>query len=151
MDLFNKIKQDLKKATEQASDSLNILRDLLSALHNKEIELRPKKQELTDEIVIQVIKQQVKRCKEAIEMFEKGDRKDLVEKENKELEVLSQYLPEELSDEKIKQAIVNIIEKTGASNMQDFGKVMGHVMKELKGRADGNKVKKILEQELSKS
>lgn len=150
MSLLEKIEKDFKHAM-QSKDSfrLIVLRDLRTALHNKEIELRPKEQELTDEIAIQVIQTQTKKRKEAIEMFEKGERSDLAEKEKKELELLTQYLPEQLSDNKIRAVVLEVIKESGASGTQDFGRVMGEAMKKLKGQVEGDKVKQVVQEQLS--
>lgn len=112
--------------------------------------MRPKKQELTEEGILEVISREIKRRKESIEAFEKGNRLDLADKEKKELEILSAYLPEQLSEEKIREIIKTKIVELGASGPQDFGKVMGLVSKETKGKADGAKVAVLVKEELSK-
>jgi len=124
------------------------LRMLIASLKNKEIELRPKKQKLSEEIVTEVIKQEIKKRKEAIEMFKKGNREDLVLKEKKELEILEKYLPEQLSDDELKELVKQTKIKIKAEGPSDFGKLMGAVMKETKGRADGLKVKQMVEETL---
>lgn len=149
--LLEKIESDFKQALSQKDEiKVSTLRMLRSALKNMEIELRPKKKELTDEVVLEVISREVKRRKESIEAFEKGNRLDLAEKEKKELEILSSYLPEQLSDDKIKEIVQVKIAEVGASGPQDFGKVMGLVAKETKGKAEGSKVAGIVKEELNK-
>ena len=93
--LLEKIEKDFKQAISKGNaEKLACLRMLKTSLHNKEIELKPKKEKLTDEIVVEIVQRELKKRKEAIQMYEKGDRKDLSEKEKKELEILSEYLPE---------------------------------------------------------
>ncbi len=76
--------------------------------------------------------------------FKKGDRNDLVEKEEEELKILKKYLPEQIKEEQIKKEAQEIIEKIGASNSSDMGRVMGILMPKLKGRAEGKEVNKII-------
>lgn len=149
--LLQKIDKDFKQALSEKNEiKISTLRMLRSALHNMEIELRPKKKELTDEVALEVIAREIKRRKESIEAFEKGNRLDLTEKEKKELEILSQYLPEQLSNDKIREIVQVKIVEVGASGPQDFGKIMGLVTKETKGKADGSRVAVIVKEELNK-
>ena len=149
--LLERITRDFKEAlSKKQTERLSVLRLLKTALHNKEIELRPKKEDLTDEIALEVIQREVKKRKEAIEMFKKGERTDLAEKEKIELEILLPYLPEQLADDKIKEVVLRAIEKIEAAGPSDFGKVMGAVMKEVKGQAEGNKVSQFVREELNK-
>jgi len=149
MKLLERIEQDFKGSFSQRDEKLEVLRELKSALKNKEIELRGQKKEISDEHVIEVLRREIKKRKEAEEMFQKGDRPKLAEKENKEMKIIKQYLPEELSSDKIKEIIEKAIKDTGATGKQDFGKVMGKVMSEAKGFVDGGIVKKIVEEKLS--
>jgi len=149
--LLEKIEKDFHEALhDKQAERLGVLRLLKAALKNKEIDLRPKKEELTDEIIISIIQSEAKKRKEAIELYTKGGRIDLADKEKKELEILSGYLPEQLSDEKIREIVDKVIADIGATGPQDFGKVMGQVMKEVKGMTDGNKVGQIVREKLSK-
>jgi uncharacterized protein YqeY len=151
MTLLQKIDAELKSAmTDRNEIKLSTLRMLKAALTNAEIELRPKKKELTEEMALEVIAREIKRHKESIEAFEKGNRFDLADKEKKELEILKGYLPEQLSDEKIREVVKIKINEHGATGPSDFGKVMGLAMKELKGRADGGRIGEIVKKELDK-
>lgn len=125
-------------------DKLLVLRLLMSAIKNEEIE---KKRELNDDEVQTIVGRQVKQLTDAIKDFEAGGRSDLVEKTKKEIAVLEDYLPEQLSDENILQVIDKTIVEMSAGP-QDIGKVMGVVMKEIKGKADGNKVREMVSQKL---
>jgi len=90
----------------------------------------------------------VKKRKEAIELYEKGGRADLAHQERQELDVISSYLPKQLSKEEAEEVIQRIIAETGASSSKDFGKVMPLAMKELKGRIEGKLVQEIVKSKL---
>lgn len=141
--LIEKINEDLKKALKEKENlTLLVLRGVNSAIHNKEIEKRGEK--LSDEEIIEILMSEVKKRKEAIEEFTKGRRNDLVEKEQKELNILKKYLPEQMSKKEIKEEAQKIIEKLDAVGPEDTGKVMGALMPNLKGRAEGKLVSKIV-------
>ena len=112
-------------------------------ISEKELE---KESQLVDEETIEVISSEVKKRKEAILEFEKGQRQDLVEKEKKELEILEKYLPEQLSEEEIKKIAKEAIDKVEAKEAKDVGKVMAELMPKVKGKADGSLVSKIVKE-----
>lgn len=142
--LKQKIQEDLKIAMKNKQElELSVLRMLNSAIKNAEI--ANKRQELKDPGIIKAIKQQIKQRKDSISQYKEGKRFDLVEKERKELKILENYMPEQMSETQIKKTVKKIITDSGLS---DFGPVMGKAMAELKDRADGALVKKIVEQEL---
>jgi uncharacterized protein YqeY len=144
--LYERITKDYMQAVKN-KDTLRIevLSLLRSAIKYREIDLREKGKELNDDEVIDVINKEIKKRKEAIELYKQGERFDLAEKEEKELKILEEYLPEKLSEEEIKGIVKQIIEKVEAKDMKDFGKVMKYAMVELRGRADGETVRKIVE------
>lgn len=158
MNIFETINQDLKKAMIEKNEMLTlVLRGIISSVRNKEIEKRTKlsKSEsdpvkleqvskLTDEEIIDVISGEAKKRKDSIVEFGKGGRQDLVDKETKELEILKKYLPEQLSDDVLREIIKKAVEETGASGPKDTGKVMAKIMPQVKGRADGTTVSKIV-------
>lgn len=145
--LLEKIQSDLKEAL-RAKDVIKVstLRFLLSTIHNKQIELQ---KELTDEDVIDVIQKQIKERKESIEAFKMGKRDDLVRKEEAELKILNNYLPQQLTQEEIKKIAEEVIKEIGATGPADFGKVMGAVMGRVKGQTEGEMVAKIVKESLS--
>ena len=163
--LKEKIKQDLKNALKEARETeLSVLRMVFSAITNKEKEKRYKKikekpdlkeeelekeSQLTDEEVLEVISFEAKKRKEAVSLFEKGGRRDLAEKEKKETEILEKYLPEPLSEEEIKKLAKEAVEKTGAGEMKDMGKVIAELMPKVKGKAEGSLVSKIIRELLN--
>ncbi len=151
--LLEKIKNDLKQALKAKDEArVSTLRFLLSAIHNKEIALRcAQGKNLPDEEVVEVIRQQVKLRKESIEAFKTGKRDDLVKKEQGELEILNNYLPQQISQGELTKVVEEEILETGATGPRDFGKVMGEVMAKVKGQAEGQKVAKIVKEKLGQS
>ncbi len=162
MSIKEKIKQDLKEAMQQKeAEKVSVLRLLSSAIFNKEKDKRAKlsKQEedaekldqmsqLSDEEIIEVISSEAKKRKDSIEQYKQGGRDDLAEEEKKELEILNKYLPEQMPEEEIRKIAKQKIEEIGASGPQETGKVMGVIMPQVKGKADGNLVSKIVQEEL---
>ncbi len=145
------ISDDLKNALKSGdSFKTGTLRLLLSALHNKEIEKRSKsgESELSGEETIEVLMKESKKRKEAAEIYLKGGRQDLADKEIKEAEIIKIYLPEQLSEAEIEKITLKAIEKTGAKTVKDFGRAMAEAMKELKGKADTSKVSEIIKKKL---
>lgn len=147
MSLLKKLDEDLKTAMK-ASDNLkvSVLRMAKAAIKNKQIEMG---HELSDGEVFSVFSTLAKQRRESIELFEKGGRNDLAEKEKKELSILQSYLPEQLSLAEIESIISKAILDSGASGLKDMGMVMRLIMPALKGVADGNvvneKVKELLQ------
>ena len=136
------LKERLAEETKDALRSgqkvrLATLRLLSAAVKNKEVELG---HELDDEEFVQVAQKESKQRRESIEAFDKGGRQDLVAREREELEVLSVYVPEGLSDEELDGMVEATIAEVGATGPDDMGKVMGAVMAKVKGRADGREV-----------
>lgn len=99
---------------------------------------------------LKILKSAAKKRKDAIEMYEKGGRTELSEKEKQELEIINSFLPEQLSEDEIRKEVLTAMQQVKAEGMKDMGKVMGLVMKELKGKADGNIVRQIVQSELGK-
>lgn len=151
MSLKQTISDDLKNALKSGdSFKTGTFRLLLSVLHNKEIEKRGKsgESELSGEEIIEVLIKESKKRKEAAEIYLKGGRQDLADKETKEAEIIKVYLPEQLSEAEIEKIALKTIEKIGAKNQKDFGRTMAEAMKELKGKADASKVGEIIKKKL---
>jgi uncharacterized protein YqeY len=104
---------------------------------------------LDDEAIITIIAREVKQRKEAIVEFEKGNRQDLVDQNTKEIEILFEYLPKQLTSEEIVEIIKNAVIETGATSAKDMGKVMSAIKLKVKGRADGKLVSDLVKQILS--
>lgn len=147
MVLREQILEAQKKAMKEKDvERLSILRVLWAAIKNEEIERR---QELNDEQFQDVVARQVKQLKDALVDFEKGGRADLVEQMKKEIEVLAVYLPEQMSDADLEQLIKNILTENNIVDVKDSGKAMSLVMPAVKGKADGTKVRNIVNQILN--
>ena len=134
--------QEAMKTAMKSGDrlALSALRLVLSALHNEEIRLR---RELTVEEIHRTITTLCKQRTEAIELFRKGGRAELAEKEEAELRVLQQFLPQPLSENEVRNLIKVSIDEVGAKNIQDLGKVMKQLMPRVSGRADGKRVNEL--------
>jgi uncharacterized protein YqeY len=151
MAIKDQIMTDLKLAMkDKAEVRLRVLRSLKAKLLEREISERKEGEaELTDEQAVEVLMKAAKQRKESIEQFEKGGREDLAESEKKELEVIESYLPEMLSENEIRDIARQKIDELGAEDMSDMGQVMGVMMQELKGKAEGSLVSKVVKEELS--
>lgn len=148
MEILQQIEEDYNQAFKNKNELvILVLRQLKTALTNAEI--AKNREKLTEEEVIKLLRTEVKKRKEAAQLYTKGDRQELADKERQEIELISKYLPAQLDEEAIKQKIIEIIQKLGAAGPQDIGKVMGAVMKELGGQADGNTVSSLVKQELT--
>jgi uncharacterized protein YqeY len=134
--------QDAMKAAMKSGDrlALSTLRLLLAALHNEEINSR---RELTPEEIRQTISTLCKQRIEASELFRKGGRGELADKEAAELKVLQRFLPQPLSEDEIRVLIKSSIEQVGAKDVQDLGKVMKQLMPRVSGRTDGKRVNEL--------
>ena len=122
------------------------LRMLLAEIKRYQID---EKTEATNEVVLTIINKMIKQRKDSIEQFTKGGRDDLASKEKDQLEVIKQYLPEQLSEDKIREIVEAAVNSTQASSMQDMGKVMGAIKSELQGKADMGLVSQIVKSSLS--
>ena len=145
--MLDQLQEELKialKAGEKAK--MMGLRNIIGKIKATQID---KGETLTNEESLKILKTAAKQLKESIDQYQKGGRDDLAEKEAFELTLLEKYLPEQLSEEHIRQIVKNIVKNTGSGSMQDMGKVMGATMQELAGSADGKIVQKIVQEELS--
>ena len=142
MNLKENLLSDMKGALK-AKDSLklNTIRGLISEIKNREIDLR---RELEDDEIISIIITQVKKRKEAAVLFEKGGRADLCEIENQEMVILQRYLPEQVSEESLRNRIQEVIMELEVIEMKDLGKVMKTIIPEFKGRADNGQIKSLV-------
>jgi len=150
MTLYETIQSDLKEAMK-AGDAAkrDVLRMIGSALKNEAIELRKPATELSDAESVAVLRRLAKQRRESVESFRAGGRPDLAESEESELVVIGAYLPADLPDDEIRKLVAEAKAETGASSKADFGKLMGAAAKKVAGRADGNTVKKFVEEALA--
>jgi uncharacterized protein YqeY len=144
--LKSQIEQEVKEALKAGEQTrLSVLRLLLAAIKNEEIN---KNKELTQEEEIAIVSRQVKQRREAAEAYRKGNREDLAQKEEAEIEILNNYLPQQLTEAKVREIVHEVIEALPETDKGNFGKVMGQVMGRVKGKADGNLVAKVVKEML---
>ncbi|MEC9365904.1 MAG: GatB/YqeY domain-containing protein [Chloroflexota bacterium] len=137
---------DLKEAMRNKEAlKRTVLRTMLSEIRNAEINSQTT---LDDEGIISVLTKQVQQRKDSVEAYEAANRQDLVAKESEEINIISVYLPEQLPQEEIEQIIDSAISHSGASSLDDMGKIMGLVMPQVRGRADGKIVNTIVTSKL---
>lgn len=142
-----KIMQDIVTAMKSKDkDVLTVLRMVKGAVQLEEINT---KRELNDEEMITVISRQIKTRKESIGEFEKGNRTDLIEKTQQEIDILSKYLPEQLSEEEVNKIIDEVFKTVNPTGPSDMGKIMGMLTPKVKGRADMGEVSKKVKAKLA--
>lgn len=147
MSFQDTLRDDLKSAIKSGDgEKSSLLRFVLAQLHNREIEKKGRGEEpkLTDEETIDVLRKEVKKRKEAMDLFRRGGREDLREKEEKEAKLIEEYLPAQMSREQI-TAVVDELKNSGQS---DFTSLMREAMKKLKGQADGKLVGEVVKDRL---
>lgn len=149
MTLRTTLDSDLKEAMRN-KDAIKrtVLRTVLSEIRNTEI---AKQNTLDDSGIEVVITKQAQQRKDSIEAYIAAERHDLVDKETQELNILSSYLPEQMSDDEIKEIVKTVIQEVGAADISDMGKVMGAIMPKVRGRADGKVVNGMVTQILKSS
>ncbi|WP_282941468.1 GatB/YqeY domain-containing protein [Paenibacillus sp. RC67] len=144
MSLSEKLNEDMKLAMKsQAKFKLTVIRMVRAAIKNIEIDQR---KTLDDQEVLDVLSREIKQRKDSLQEFEKAGRDDLAETVKAEIEILMEYLPQQLSEEEVKAIVQQTIQEVGASSKADMGKVMGALMPKVKGRADGKVVNQAVQQ-----
>jgi uncharacterized protein len=147
MSLLETLNSDLIVALKKGDKNrVEVIRGLKSDIKYKEIE---KREPLTEEDTLGVLAAAAKRRRDSIEQFRQGGRDDLVMKESGELEIITSYLPQQLSDEQLQEIVEATLLEIGAKTPADLGKVMKEIMPKVKGRADGNRVRQIIALKLS--
>jgi hypothetical protein len=150
MEIVDKIDKSLTDALKNKDqDRALTLRSIISQKKQKEIEKRTQdKKNITDEDMILILNKMVKQRRESIELYKQGGRQDLVDKETKELKIIQEYLPEQLSEEEIKKICEQAINNLKATSLKDMGKVMGTIKSKYKGSVDLSIAGKILKDKL---
>ncbi|WIV10690.1 GatB/YqeY domain-containing protein [Proteiniborus sp. MB09-C3] len=146
MSLKDRLMEDLK-VSMKSGDKIrkNVVTMVRAAVKQREVDERI---ELNDEAIIDVISKQVKQKRDAIEDFKKGQRQDLVELTENEIDILLDYLPQQLTESELDEIVRAAIQEVGANSVRDMGKIMSNVMPKIKGRADGSMVNNIVKQYL---
>jgi uncharacterized protein YqeY len=153
MNLQEKIKSDFKEAFKaKETVKLGVLKMLNSEIHNAEISKRAKtgkEESLNDDEILDVITREIKKRKDAVDLYIKGARPELAEKEKEETKVLSIYLPEQISEEEVRNLVKKAIEETGAAGIKEMGRVMAIVAPQVRGKADNSFVSGVVKEMLS--
>jgi uncharacterized protein YqeY len=149
MSILERLEQDMKKAAKaRDSERLGVIRYVRAQAKNRSIELG---RELEDEDVLGVLAKLARQHAESIEQFTVGGRDELVAAERRKLDVLKEYLPAELGDDELDEIVRAVIDETGAEGPRDIGVVMKTLMPRVRGRADGGKVKSLVESRLARA
>ncbi|NQV42878.1 MAG: GatB/YqeY domain-containing protein [Candidatus Marinimicrobia bacterium] len=147
MDFHKELTEQLKTAMKAKDQtSLKTIRDLKARIQSREID---KGEPLTETEFVKLVQTAAKQRKEAIDLYEKGNRPELVEVELAELKVLEKYLPQMMNDSEMEALVKQVLGDTGATSMSDVGKVMGPLMKAAAGKADGKRLQEIVRGMLS--
>jgi hypothetical protein len=146
MSMIDKLQEDMKQA-QKSKDVLKLstIRMIRSSVSYLQIE---KGRELTDDEVLAVITKEAKQRRESIEAAKNVGRNDIAEQESSELDILKQYLPEQLSEAEVEAIVREVVAEVGAADLKDRGKVMGPIMQKTRGRGDGKMVSQIVERVL---
>ena len=144
--MIEKLEKDMIEAIKnKEKDRLTVIRMVKAALKQEQID---HKKEINDDLLIDVVTKQIKMRKDSISEFEKGNRKDLIEKTEEEIKVLENYLPEQLSMEEVIKIIDEIMDEVKPESSKDMGKVMKEAQAKLKGKADMKEVSSIIKERL---
>lgn len=164
------LKQQIQQAVNEAMKSkeellAGTLRMVLASIISKEKEKRYKisksesklaekeleeKSALAEEEIIDLLFSEIKKRRDAVALYEKGNRPELADKEKKEIEIIKKYLPEQIPADELRKIVEESIAKTGAKEIKDTGKIMQDLMPKIKGRADNSEISKIIKEILSK-
>ena len=150
MTIFENVNNALSESLKsKQSDRVLTLRAIVSAKKDKEIEKRTQdKKEVTDEDMISILNKMLKQRKESVEMYQKASRQDLVDKENTEIKIIEEFLPQQFSQEEVQKVCNQVISNVGASSLKDMGKVMAVLKEKYLGKMDFSLAGKILKDKL---
>ncbi len=147
MSLLKRLQDEMKSAMKSGDkERLATIRMLISEIKKVQIDTQ---KELSDEEIIKILQKYAKQRKDSIEQYRKAGREDLAEKEERELKIVQEFLPQPLTEEEIEKLVDEAIQETGASSMKDMGKVIKLVIEKAQGRAEGSVVSKIVKAKLS--
>ncbi|WP_455538613.1 GatB/YqeY domain-containing protein [Terrisporobacter sp.] len=146
MSLKQKLQEDLKSSMKNKdTNKKSVITLIRASIKQYEVDNRV---ELGDEEIIDLIAKQLKQTRDSLEEFKKANREDLVEKANAEIEVLKEYLPQQLSEEELNEIVISTISEVGATSMKDMKKIMTSIMPKVKGRADGKLINELVKKNL---
>ncbi len=143
MSLVDTLRKDMFSATKAGEiEKVDILKLAMASIKNAQV---ASEEELNDEDMIKILRKEEKKIQDSISQFQQMGRDDLVLKEKKQLEVIEEYLPEQMSEEEVEKAVKEMIDELKPEGIKDMGKVIGAVMKKVGGIADGNVVKEMVQ------
>ncbi|MBO0432010.1 MULTISPECIES: GatB/YqeY domain-containing protein [unclassified Enterococcus] len=144
MSLLSRLNDDMKAAMKaKEKETLQVIRMIKSSIQNEQIKVG---HDLTEDEELTVLSREMKQRRDSLQEFEQAGRDDLADKVKGEIVIVEKYMPEQLSDDEIRQLVQDAIAQTGASSVKEFGKVMGVIMPKVKGKADGNQVNAIVKE-----
>ncbi|GIP39606.1 aspartyl-tRNA amidotransferase subunit B [Paenibacillus sp. J31TS4] len=147
MSLSDRLNEDMKQAMKsQNKFRLSVIRMIRSAIKNIEIDQRTT---LDDDQVLDILNREIKQRRDSLQEFDKAGRDDLAEQAKAEIEIIAEFLPQQLTEEEVRVLVQQTIQETGASSKAEMGKVMSALMPKVKGRADGKLVNQLVQQALS--
>ena len=146
MSLKQKLQEDLKSSMKN-KDAIkkSVITLIRSSIKQYEVDNRV---ELQDDEIVELIAKQLKQTRDSRDEFEKAGRDDLVEKAEAEIEILKEYLPQQLSEEELNEIVISTISEVGATSMKDMKKIMTSIMPKVKGRADGKLINELVKKNL---
>ncbi|GIO27587.1 GatB/YqeY domain-containing protein [Ornithinibacillus bavariensis] len=148
MSLLSRLNNDMKQAMKNKDkERLSVIRMVKASIQNESIKLG--KSELSEDEDLTILSRELKQRKDSLQEFKSAGRDDLVEKLEMEIKIIQEYMPEQLSDEELKAIVLETIQETGASSKKEMGKVMSQVMPKVKGKADGSKINKLVQELLN--
>lgn len=148
MSLVEKLNEDMKQAMKAKEKlKLSVIRMIKASLQNERIQLGV--HELSEDEELTILSREMKQRTDSIKEFQEAGREDLSKKLEDEIKILEAYMPEQLSDEELAEIVKTTISEVNATSKKDFGKVMGQVMPKVKGKTDGSKVQKLVQEYLS--
>ncbi|WP_217586746.1 GatB/YqeY domain-containing protein [Lentibacillus saliphilus] len=147
MTLLNELNQDMKQAMKNKDkETLSVIRMVKASLQNEAINTG--KESLSQEEELTILSRELKQRKDSLQEFKNAGRDDLVNKLDAEIQILTKYMPEQLSSEELEQVVQATISEVGATSPKDMGKVMSAIMPKVKGKADGSLINKIVQKHL---
>ncbi|WP_373892851.1 GatB/YqeY domain-containing protein [Virgibacillus natechei] len=148
MRLLEQLNQDMKQAMkEKDKEKLNVIRMIKASLQNELINLG--KENLSEDEELTILSRELKQRKDSLQEFKSAGRNDLVEKLDAEVKTLQEYMPKQLTDEELEAIVQQAIQEVNATSKKDMGKVMSVVMPQVKGKADGSQINKLVQRQLS--
>ena len=146
MSLIENLRKDMFSATKEGNtEKVDILKMAMASIKNAQV---ASEEELSDTDMEKILRKEVKKIEDSIVQYTQMGRDDLLQREKHQLEVLQEYLPEQMSEEEIEKVVKDKIDELKPDGMKDMGKVMGVVMKELGANADGNTVREMVQKHL---